>query len=266
MRTFIITAVTIIFSFQASAQKIFVGPEIGLNLINVQEQEIGDNFQPGLYAGAAVDYQFFDWLSLRTGVYCSQSRHSYSSEDTSALDLLGGLGGGLGGLLDSSFAIPGIDMNTYTSIEGRRSHYSIQIPIQANFSWKNIQLFVGGYVGFMIAGSQKQKTIERSPLMETIDLGAIDPSGFISAFLPPAYAETHEETSGTEGFRVFDYGLKFGLGYQLKEFGVQASYSFGIPDYRNDNEGEDLRANRFFQFSVRYMLPIGKGEARSSIR
>jgi len=262
MRTIITTLFTALFTLQASAQKLYVGPEIGLNLIKIQSQEIGDDFQPGLYAGAGVDYKFLDWLSIRTGVYCSQSRHAYSSEDTSALDLLGGLGGGL---LDSSFAIPGIDMNTYTSIEGRRSHYSIQIPIQANFSWKNIQLFVGGYIGFMIAGKQKQTTIERSPIMENLDLGGSDPTGFLSALLPPPYSETYEETSGTNGFRMFDYGLKFGLGYQLKEFGFQAAYSFGIPDYRINNEGDERRANRFFQFSVRYMLPIGSKSAQSSI-
>ena len=51
----------------------------------------------------------------------------------------------------------------------------------------------------------------------------------------------------------------------MDQFGVQASYSFGIPDYRVDSGDEDIRRNQFFQFSIRYMLPIGGKLGSSSI-
>ena len=250
--------ITVIFYSQLNAQKLFIGPEIGMNLIQVEEQEMGNDFQPAWYGGGAVDYKFNDWLSLRTGVYFSQSRHAYSSQDTSVIDLLGGF-------IDSSIAIPGIDLNTYTSINGRQSQYYIQIPVQANFSWKNIQLFLGGYAGIMVGSKQKESTIERTPLVENLDLGALGIPDFITSFLPPAYDESFSESTDSEGLRAFDYGLKAGLGYQMDQFGVQASYSFGIPDYRVDSGDEDMRRNQFFQFSIRYMLPIGGKLGSSSI-
>ena len=262
MRKSILTIIVVAITLHTSAQKIQIGPEVGINLINVEKQEIGDNFQPGIFGGAALDYKIFDNFSIRTGVYYSQSRHAYSSADTNQLALLDGI-------IDSSLSIPGIDLNTYTSIEGRRSHSYLQIPIQANFSFNEIQLFVGGYMGFMIAGTQKQTTTERSPILENInleDLGIDDPTGFLSAFLPKPYSETYLETKGTDNFRLFDYGLKLGLGYQMKQFGVQAMYSFGLADYRSETNTEEFRGNRFFQFSVRYMLPIGAKASQSSIR
>jgi hypothetical protein len=262
MRISIMTIIVAAISLHTTAQKIQVGPEVGMNIIKVESQDIGNDFQPGLFGGAALDYKIFDHFSIRTGVYFSQSRHAYSSADTSELDILDGL-------LDSSFAIPGIDLNTYTSVQGRRSHSYIQIPVQANFSWNEIQLFVGGYLGFMISGKQKQTTIERSPIMENInleDLGINDPTGLLSSFLPQPYEETYLETKGTDDFRLFDYGLKLGLGYQMKQFGVQAMYSFGLADYRSQTTTEAFRGNRFFQFSVRYMLPFGAKTSQSSIR
>ncbi|MFT5779291.1 MAG: hypothetical protein ACI837_002248 [Crocinitomicaceae bacterium] len=232
------------------AQKITVGPEIGLNLIQVENQNIGNDYQPAWYAGAALDYKIYDWFSVQSGIYFSQSRHSYTAQDTSVLDILDGI-------IDSSFVIPGIDLNTYTSTNGRQSHYYIQLPVTANFSWNNIQFSVGAYAGFMVGGKQQETSISRTPILENLDLSALDPSGLLTLFLPPAYSESYEETSGTEGFRVFDYGLKAGLGYQMDRVGVQASYSFGIPDFRIDSE-EDVERNQFFQFSVRYMFPLGK--------
>jgi len=258
LRPLLIIIAVIFSSQQLKAQKLFIGPELGMNLIQVEEQEIGNDFQPAWYGGGAVDYKFNDWISLRTGLYFSQSRHSYSSEDTSVIDFLGGL-------IDSSMAIPGIDLNTYTTINGRQSQYYIQIPVQANFSWKKIQLFVGGYAGFMVGAKQKETTIERTPVVENLDFESLGIPEFIASFLPAAYDESFSENTESSDFRSFDYGLKAGLGYQMDQFGVQASYSFGIPDYRVDRGDEDIRRNQFFQFSIRYMLPIGGKSGSSSI-
>ena len=250
---------SILLSTQLFAQKMYVGPEIGMNLIQVQEQEIGNDFQPGWYGGLAFDYKFNDWLSLRTGAYFSQGKHSYSAEDTSQLDLLDSF-------LDSSFAIPGIDMNTYTSTYGRTTQHYIQIPVQANFAWNGLNLFLGGYVGFMVGSKQKETTTQRTPFMETLDISALDPTGgLLSAFLPPAYAEDFSESTGTEGYRMFDYGFKGGLGYQYEQFGFQAAYSFGLPDYRLESGEEEILRNKFFQFSIRYMFPLGVKTGTSSI-
>ena len=47
-----------VLSSSSIGQKIKVGPEIGMNLINVENQEIGDNFQPAWHGGGIFEYQF----------------------------------------------------------------------------------------------------------------------------------------------------------------------------------------------------------------
>lgn len=253
--------ISILLSYHLNAQKMFVGPELGMNLIQVQKQDIGNDYQLGSYAGLSFDYKFNDWLSLRTGAYFSQGKHAENTEDTSMLDLLAPL------MNDTSLGISGIDMNTYTATSVRITQHFIQVPVQANFAWKGINLFLGGYVGFMVGAKQKSTIIEKTPFMEIIDVESLDPTGgLLSAFLPPAYDERFSESTDSDDYRKFDYGLKAGLGYQYEQVGFQAAYSFGIPDYRLQSEDSEVSRNQFFQFSVRYMLPIEGKTGSSSIR
>ena len=239
------------------AQTMSLGPELGINLIQIEKQEIGNNYQPGWYGGLTYDYKVNNWLSIRTGLYYSQSRQAFSSADTSLIPILDGI-------IDSSMLIPGLDLNTYTTVNGRQLLHYLQIPIQANFTWKKIQFGVGGYVGFLVGANQKQTTIERTPLMSTFDFSSIDSTGFLSMFLPPAYQETNSESTGTNDLRIFDYGLKGSIGYQMDQVGVRASYSIGLPDYRTKKEGAVVR-NKFFQFSVYYLFPTKGNSGASSI-
>lgn len=258
MRNVLIMCLSLLLAGIVKAQNMSVGPEIGLNLIQLEKQDIGNNYQPGWYGGLAYEYKINDWLSVRTGAYYSQSRQAYNSEDTSMTPLLSSF-------IDSSTMIPGIDLNTYTSIHGRQSLNYLQVPVQANFSWNNIQLSLGGYFGFLIGARQKESIVERTPFMSTIDIASIDPTGFLSSFLPAAYKESFKESSETTNLRVFDYGLKAGIGYQFNQFGVQASYSFGLPDYRTTVGTGTVLRNKYFQFSIRYMFAFGK-TGFSSIR
>lgn len=235
----------------------YAGPEIGMNLIQLEKQEIGNNYQPGWYGGLMYDYEINKWLSIRSGIYYSQGRQSYSSADTSLVSFLEGV-------IDSSMMVPGLDLNTYTTVNGRQSLHYLQVPVQANFSWNNIQLSLGGYVGFLVGANRKQVTIESTPLMSTFDIASFDSTGFLSMFLPPAYQETNSESSGTDNLRMFDYGLKGSLGYEMNQFGVRASYSFGLPDYRSNKNGSIIR-NKYFQFSVYYLFPLTGKSGSSSI-
>lgn len=241
-----------------NAQTMSVGPELGMNLIQIEKQEIGNNYQPGWYGGLMYDYKINDYLSIRSGIYYSQGRHGYSSADTNIVSFLEDI-------VDSSMMVPGLDLNTYTTVEGRQSLHYVQIPLQANFSWKKIQLSLGGYVGFLVGANQKEKTTEETPFLTTVDLESIDPTGFLSLFLPPAYQETTSNTSDTDGLRTFDYGLKGSLGYEIDQFGVRASYSFGLPSYRSSDNNPVIR-NKYFQFSIYYLFPITGNSGSSSIR
>ncbi len=239
-------------------QRMAIGPEVGMNMIQIEQQDIGNDFQPGWYAGVAYDYLFNDALSIRTGFYYSQGRKAYSSADTSQSDILS--------VFTDTATFQGIDLNTYSTTSGRSTQHYLQLPIMACYSYEGFNVFAGGYLGFLFGAQQKELTIERTPFMSTIDIDALDPTGFISAFLPPAYSETISESSDKENIRVFDYGLKGGIGYQHDRLGFQVNYTFGLPDYRKNAENESNERNQFLQFSVRYLLPIAQKTGTSSIR
>ncbi len=258
MRKQFLLFIILIFSGILNAQTMSVGPEFGMNLIRVEKQDIGDDYQPGWYGGAIYDYKIFDWFSIRPGITYSQSRQAYNYADTTLAPFLSTF-------IDSSMVPPGLDLNTYTTAYGRRSLHYLQIPIQANFSWKNIQLSVGGYFGFLLGARQRELIIEETPIMSILDIESIDSTGFISSFLPAAYEESTSNTTGTDGLRIFDYGLKAGLGYQFDRVGMRASYSFGLSDYRSPKSSPIVR-NQYFQLSVYYLFPLSGKESSSSIR
>jgi len=238
----------------------YVGPELGANVIQMNTSELGRDFQLGWFGGVTGEYRFNKWISLRTGIHISQAKHSYSSSDTSVLELLDGI-------VDSSLAIPGIDLNTYTDVEGVQQAMYIQVPVQARFQWKGLSLAAGPYVGFLVTGLQREVVTERSPALDNIDLSGLDPTGgLFSSFIPPAYQQTSSRTRGTDGLRFFDWGVKGGLGYQWNNVGFELSYSFGIPDHRTVFEVGSAQRNQFYQASFRYLFELKGKKKRPSLR
>ncbi|MCH2229479.1 MAG: PorT family protein [Crocinitomicaceae bacterium] len=253
----LITLLIITISIKASAQDLFVGPEIGINLVKIETQQIGNDYQPGIFGGATVEYNFNKALSLRTGVYYSQGRQQTSELDTTELNLFG--------LIDPS-SIPGVDLNTYSETTNRYTQHYLQIPIMVNYSFKNLNIFGGGYLGVKVADKRKSKTVSTTPFMSTIDLGSIDPTGFVSSFLPAANESTFDESSDNSNLNTLDYGIKAGIGYELKNFNINASYQFGIPDFRTDRGENDLQRHQFFQLSISYLMGLNFNSSKSRIR
>lgn len=264
-------------SLTGIAQKAKLGPQFGMNLIQLEKEDHGRNFHPGWYGGAAFDYDFNNWLSIQTGIMYSQKRQTFTDSDTTAFDFFG--------LIDSSFAIEGIDLNTYTKIEGRTSQHYFDVPIMASFKYKGMSLNVGGYVGFMFTARTRQKEITNTPFIQTIDpavliegftgtdstggsggggFGGFDVNSLISSLLPAGYEEEFTEATGMTGLRIFDYGVRANIGYQPNQFGVYAGYQFGIPDYRK-SPTEKTQRHHFVQFSIRYMFGLGKNLGNPSL-
>lgn len=238
-------------------QDILVGPELGINLIQIEKQDVGNNYQPGAFAGLAAEYRFNDHVSLRTGVYFSQGRNQTTDFDTTELNLFG--------LIDPS-TIEGVDLNTYSTTTNRITQNYIQIPIMAKYAYNNFSAFGGGYVGFQVSGKTKSTTVSRTPFMSTIDIASIDPSGFAASFLPAANESLFEERSDKTNLRSFDYGFKAGFGYQMESFNINASYQYGIPDFRTDRGEKELQRHQFFQLSLSYMIALTFNESKSRIR
>lgn len=250
----------LLFTFQLSAQKMLVGPEVGMNLIKINEQDFGDNYQPAIYAGGAFEYQFENFLSIKTGVYFSQKRQAYSDGDTSLSDIFSFIG---------TTSIPGVDLNTYSTTYSRQSQSYIEIPLMAAARWKGLEVFGGAYLGFMIASKRKDKVVSNTPFMSTIDIEALlgdlgGAGGFLTSLLPQANEESLSESTENANLSFLDYGLKAGVGYSKDQFGFYANYNFGLSDFRKDRKDQKKQAHQYFQFSIRYMFKLSK-KSRSSI-
>lgn len=251
------TLLTIAIGLNVSAQDLFIGPEIGLNFIQIEKQDIGNDYQGGLFVGAAVEYKFNKALSLRTGIYYSQGRQQTRDFDTTELNLFG---------LNDPSAIGAVDLNTYTETTNRYTQHYLQLPITANFSYKNFNVFGGGYLGVKIADKLKSESFSNTPFMSTIDLASLDPTGLVSSFLPAANESSFDESTDNSNLRSFDYGVKAGIGYELESFNINASYQFGIPDFRTDRDDSEIQRHQFFQLSISYMIGVKFNQSKSRIR
>lgn len=235
-------------SLSGMGQKVVLGPELGLNLIQLNSGQLGKEYSPGIHAGLTLDYAFSSSVSLLTGVHFSQGKFQTTSFDTTAFDFFG--------MVDSSFA--GLDMNTYSQTTSRQTGHYLQLPIMANYQWKGLSVFGGGYIGYLLGGNRRDLRTSTTPFVSLIDLESVDPNGFLSAFLPPPSEEDFDETTDVSALRRFDYGLKGGVGYEMDRVGLQVSYQFGIPDFQKSPNETESRRNRFFQFSVRYLLSVNQ--------
>ena len=167
--------------------------------------------------------------------------------------------------------MPGIDLNTYSTIESRQSQSYIEIPVLAVLNFSGFRLSAGMYAGFMVSSKRKDKITSDTPLLSTIDLdtllglgGVGGAGGLFSAFLPKANEESFSETTDKNNLKAFDFGLRAGLGYQKNEFGFYASYNFGFSDFRKDGLNDVIKRHQSFQLSIRYMLPVKKKSKSSS--
>ncbi len=248
MRRILYPLLIILLGFTSNAQEMSVGPEVGLNILPLTTNEIGSDYGLGFHGGIKYQFTINEQFALSSGVYYSQLRHTYVGADTSlhsSIELLDGL-------------IPeGIDLNTYTEIEGRTSLNYIQLPVTASYSWNGLGISLGGYVGYRVNGLRKERIVERTPFMQILDIESFDTTGFISMFLPPPFTENYETFSNMDNYQNWDYGLIGKLSYQMDPVVFTATYTFGLPDHRIDYEG-DLEANRYYQFSVAYLVPLKK--------
>jgi len=232
------------------SQNIHLGPELGFNLIKVQTQDIGNNYQPAWHSGGSFKYDFNNWLSLKTGIYYSQKRQHFTEFDTTLSPIVALIGGG---------DINGVDFNTYSQTNGRHSLNFVQLPIMASFSYKDFSINLGGYFGFMFNSRTKELKESVTPFVSTVDLSALGQGGgiFGTLLLPPPSESIFKESSNSSGLNAIDFGLKTGLTYTLNNIDLNLSYVLGLKDYRSHISGQK-QTNSYFQFSVAYLFDLGK--------
>ncbi len=259
-------SVTCVFS-----QKVYLGPEIGVNVIPMESTDIGRNYQLGYHFGAHLKFHFSETFRLSTGVFMSQKKKGYSSSSVTPLtEELDGLLGGFGGFggadtlgLDSLLNVPGLNTDITETIEGVSSEIFIEIPVLANYKYKNVNFYLGPYAGILLSATKKEEVTTEIPALDVIDLDALGVSGFTSFFLPESGTETLS-ISGTDGLRSLDIGFNVGIGYEVKDLHFNLMYSHGLLDYRDENEGEDTETLKLFRVSIAYLFDLKKKDKEGS--
>jgi len=252
---FILLLVTLNISF-SYAQKLKFGPEIGFNLINVETQEIGDNFQVGWHTGAFSEYELKKWLGVSVGLYYTQKKHGFKESEIIPSSL---------SFLLAQQGIEGVDLNTYSETNGRVTLNYLQLPILAIFKHKNFNLKLGGYFGYMFNTKTNRKEVKNTPFASVVDLTAlteIDPTltELMGSFIPQANETNFLESTSKSGLSALDYGLKAGVTYQVNSIGFNVNYIYGLADYRSSSSTDSFKNNSYYQFSLSYYF--GKGSLK----
>lgn len=241
------------FSF---GQRIHVGPELGMNAIQIERHDFGKDFQPGWFAGIAFEYDFLDFFAIKSGFYYAQKRQAFGSNDTTKFALLEELG----------FEIPGVNFDSYVSTEGRQVQNYFELPVMAQYQFKEFSGYFGPYFGWMFNARSIEREETYAPFTQAIDFNEFDDSGTISSFLPAPFTEEIIEKSTQKNLRIFDYGMKVGVAYQSYNVGINIAYQFGFPDYRINKGENDLQNHQYFQISLNYMFNLGiKQESHSRL-
>jgi|GEM_PF-1079424 len=238
------------------AQKFKFGPELGGNLIKVETQEIGDNYQVGWHTGVFSEYEFKKWLGVSVGLYYTQKKHSFKESEVISSSL---------SFLLAQQNIEGVDLNTYSETKGRVTLNYLQLPLLAVFKHKNFKLKLGGYFGYMFNTKTNRKEVKNTPFASVIDLTtltAIDPTltELIGSFIPPANETNFSESTSKSGLSTFDYGLKTGITYHVNSIGFNVNYIYGLTDYRSSSSINSFENNCYYQFSLSYYF--GKGSLK----
>lgn len=249
-----------------SAQKLFLGPELGVNLNPTIETGTSQNYQLGVNAGLGLSYKFNDKISLRSGVYFTQKHQAFDSTSVGSVvdvinDALGGFGGGgfdpeelLAGVADF-----GLNLDVNRQYQGTIKGNFVEIPLMVEVKTGRVAFSVGGYGAYLVSAESNTTITETTPLLQVVDLadllgeGAGGIAGVIELLLPAANEVRKETDSSTSGYNAIDYGVKGAISYISSEnLTFNLSYQHGLRDYRFrrpvDNEETNINENAFAPF------------------
>ena len=245
----------------ANAQKLYLGPELGINLSPVSETGGAQNYQLGVQAGLRTDFKINDKISLSSGVFYAKKQVGYDSTSVGSLaDEFGDLLEIFGGLGGQDFE--GINLDIIRNIEGNVNADFIEIPLLFTFREGRINFSLGGYAAVMAAAESRATVDENIPVLSLIDLEDLGGLGGFGAFLPAAQSTSNTVDDNTDGFNTFDYGLRGGIAYVTEDnLSFTLSYRHGLQDYRSERPaGTDFSPWKNLNFSVSYLWGLEKKE------
>ncbi len=238
-----------------------IGIKAGGNLDNMKfdiDRDYGDEpetkFKMGFHIGFITDIPLLESkLSLQPALLFSNKGYSADFEK----------------MLDAEFDDIGVDMKNY---EGyiRLNYKYIELPINLVYKSSGFQISAGPYFAVGIGGSFKH---DFSFEADGEDFDSDDFFDEASYKLQPVFGKVDNDMykdylndeDVLELYRAFDFGLNFGVGYQVKNVLFNVGYSLGLsnltPKYDADNYNMDeeytdnvIQKNRVFTFSVSYFF------------
>lgn len=231
------------FSYIGFSQNWFLGPELGTNIVKLRTTNLGSDYQLGFNGGANIEYQFNAYFSLRSGIFASQKRQAYASNDTNIVNLYG---------FEDQIGIDGVNLESYTKINGTYSEFYLELPLMAAYTYKSFSFFSGPYIGYLLTARKREVKEITTPFLQAVDINEIDPTdGVLAALLPPAYASNFRESSSKAGLNLFDFGLKTGIRYQNDALGINLNYLYGFLDYQTAKKTEQDN-HSFIQLTLNY--------------
>lgn len=258
-RFFLLLGGILLFNLNSlTAQKLFLGPELGVNLAPTLKAGDAQTYQLGVNGGLALRYAFNDKLALKSGVYYTQKYQSFDSTAVgSVLDNFGGLFGELGDIEEILTGVSdfGFNLDVNRRYEGTIQSTFIEIPLQIEVRTGRVSFSLGGYAGYMISAESNTTVTENTPLLQVVDLAELlgEAAFFLEALFPPANDSYSETDTSKSGYNAFDYGVKGGISYTSSDnLSFNLSYQHGLRDYRFnrpvDLEETDINENAFAPF------------------
>lgn len=248
----VLIVVGLIFSVQTFAQT-KVGVRVGRNVCNMKfdidsdyrwkpEAKANMGFQIGIIADVPL---VEETLSLQPALLFSNKGYNLDFKET------------LEGELDA------IDLNLY--VDDYEGYYScnynyIELPVNLIYKKSGFQVSAGSYFALGIGGEVKYDHSYRVRYSYVSEEGSYE--------LEPVFGEVDEDTYENhsndedlaELYRAFDFGLNFGVGYQVGSVVFNVGYSPGLgnltPNYDVDDHFDEdyskevIQKNRVFTFSA----------------
>ncbi len=252
----------LLFSIITYAQKVSIGPELGVNIIPIENTNLGYNYQLGFHFGGHVKYHISEKFKISTGLFITQKKIKFEERDTSSIFEYFGSLFQLANIdeqgVDSIAQSFGLNTDVLKSKQGMHSEIFIKVPILANYKYKNFNMYFGPYFGWLLMASKKEEIRTEIPLLNVIDVSQFDSSGFASSFLPEADATESSSESTTENLNTLDIGYNVGIGYEMNHLHFNLMYSSSFLDYRKDRGDDNVTSLKTIRLSIVYLFDLKK--------
>lgn len=243
MKKYVVFGLMLSLGWTSFGQKWKVTPEAGINVLAVEKDTFGTDYKPTFNGGITGSYNFTESFGIRTGVFFTRKAHTITGADTSQVNLFG--------LEEAIPQLESVDLSIFEESKTRTTQTYLEFPVLATYKFRQFNFYAGPYFSYMLSANSVTQTFTRIPALQAFDVSSIDSTGFISAFLPPAYDEDISKSNSVSGLNTIDVGFKAGFGLEVDNIGLNAYYNYGFLNFRTSNPGR-ITNYHYLQLSLSY--------------